>query len=154
MINAAELIDNLVAFLRDIPDLVAEMEGNPERIIAYHHRYPKQRSLEEAKHGMPAPGIMVAHLGPRPGSLGGVTMWHHRVSLYLRTRETFEGDPPGGYYRLWRLISDGIATSHQQPLLYAAIHPSCELVDLPEFGFQSDAEGLDYCECVLEFREK
>lgn len=96
MINAAELIDNLVAFLRDIPDLVAEMEGNPERIFAYHHRYPKQRSLDEAKHGMPAPGIMVAHLGPRPGSLGGVTMWHHRVSLYLRTRETFEGDPPGG----------------------------------------------------------
>jgi hypothetical protein len=42
MINPAELVDNLVAMLRSIPDLVAEMDGDPKRIYAYHDHYPKK----------------------------------------------------------------------------------------------------------------
>ena len=34
MINPAELVDNLVAMLPAIPDLVVEMDGDPERIYA------------------------------------------------------------------------------------------------------------------------
>ena len=60
MINPAELVDNLIALLRDIPELVAEMEGDAQRIFAYHDQYPKRSSLAAAIHEMPAPGIMAA----------------------------------------------------------------------------------------------
>jgi hypothetical protein len=110
VINPAELVDNLVALLRDIPELVAEMEGDEQRIFAYHDQYPKRASLAAAIHEMPAPGIMAAWQGTSPGSFGGVDVWRHQVTLYLRARETFDGDPPTAYYRLFRLITKGVPT--------------------------------------------
>jgi len=40
MIDTSDLVDNLVATLRDIPGLVDEMAGDPERIYAYRDQYP------------------------------------------------------------------------------------------------------------------
>jgi len=111
MINPAELVDNLVALLRDIPELVAEMGGDEQRIYAYHDQYPKRPSLAAAIHEMPAPGIMAGWQGTQPSSFGGVDVWRHQVTLYLRARETFDGDPPTAYYRLFRLITKGVPSS-------------------------------------------
>ena len=36
MIHPAELVDNLVALLRDVPELVSKMGGDEERIFAAH----------------------------------------------------------------------------------------------------------------------
>jgi len=153
MIDPAELVDNLVALLRDIPELVAEMEGDPQRIFAYHDQYPKRASLAAAIHDMPAPGIMVAWQGTSPGSFGGVDVWRHQVTLYLRARETFSGDPPTAYYRLFRLITKGVPASVGVPMLNATVHPACHPMDLPLIQRQTDAEGLDYFEAPLSFME-
>lgn len=153
MINPSELVDNLVALLRDIPELVAEMEGDAERIYAYHDQYPKRSSLAAAIHDMPAPGIMAAWQGTQPASFGGVDVWRHQVTLYLRARETFEGDPPTAYYRLFRLITKGVPASAGVRLLNASVHPSCHPMDLPLVQRQTDAEGLDYFEVPLSFME-
>jgi len=153
MIDPSELVDNLVALLRDIPELVAEMEGDEQRIFAYHDRYPKHSSLAEAIHQMPAPSIMVAWQGTSPGSFGGVDVWRHQVTLYLRARETFDGDPPTAYYRLFRLITKGVPASAGVPMLNAAVHSSCYPMDLPQIQRQTDAEGLDYFEVPLSFTE-
>lgn len=153
MINPAELVDRLVSLLREIPELVAEMEGDPERIYAYHDQYPKRSSLAQAIHDMPAPGIMVAWQGTAPGGFGGADVWVHRLALYLRARETLEGDPPTSYYRLFRLITRGVPLSAGVPLLYAAVHPNCYPMDVPSIERQTDAEGLDYFEVSVSFRE-
>jgi len=153
MINAAELVDNLVALLRDIPELVEEMEGDAERIFAYHDQYPKRASLAAAIHDMPAPGIMAAWQGTQPSSFGGVDVWRHQVTLYLRARETFDGDPPTAYHRLFRLITKGVPVSAGVPMLNATVHPSCQPMDLPLIQRQTDAEGLDYFEAPLSFME-
>ncbi len=153
MINPAELVDNLVALLRDIPELVAEMEGDVTRIFAYHDQYPKRASLAAAIHDMPAPGIMAAWQGTQPSNFGGVDVWRHQVTLYLRARETFEGDPPSGYYRLFRLITKGVPASAGVPLINATVHSSCYPMDLPLIQRQTDAEGLDYFEAPLSFME-
>ena len=108
MVDPSVLVDNLVAMLRDIQDLVLEMGGDPERIYAYHDQYPKQSSLAHAIHQMPAPSIMAVWQGTGPGSFGGMDVWKHQVTLYLRARETFDGDPPTAYYRLFRLITKGV----------------------------------------------
>jgi hypothetical protein len=153
MINPAELVDNLVALLRDIPELVTEMGGDEQRIFAYHDQYPKRASLAAAIHDMPAPATMVAWQGTQPGSFGGVDVWKHQVTLYLRARETFDGDPPTAYYRLFRLITKGVPTPVGVPLINATVHPSCYPMDLPLIQRQSDAEGLDYFEVPLSFME-
>ena len=152
MINPADLVDNLVALLRDIPDLVLEMDGLANRIYAYHDRYPKRVSLAAAIHEMPAPGIMAAWQGTSPGSFGGVDVWRHQVTLYLRARETAE-TPPTSYYRLFRLITKGVPTSAGVPMLNATVHPSCHPMDLPQIQRQTDAEGLDYFEVPMTFTE-
>ena len=72
MIDPSELVDSLVAMLRDIPELVLEMDGLADRIYAYHDQYPKRASLANAIHSMPAPGIMAVWQGTAPGSFGGV----------------------------------------------------------------------------------
>lgn len=153
MIDPSALIESLVTLLRDIPDLVAEMGGDPERIYAYHDQYPKRASLVNAIHTMPAPGIMAVWQGTAPGSFGSVDVWKQQVTLYLRAQETFDGNPPTAYYRLHRLILKGVPTSAGVPMLNLTIHPSCYPMDLPPIQRQTDAEGLDYFEVPITFTE-
>ena len=153
MIDPAELVDNLVALLRDIPDLVLEMGGLDDHIFAYHDSYPKRASLANAIHTMPAPGIMVVWQGTQPGAFGGMDVWKHQVTLFLRARETFEGDPPTAYYRLFRLITKGVPTAEGIAMINVTVHPSCYPMDLPMIQRQTDAEGLDYFEVPMTFTE-
>ncbi len=153
MIDPAELVDNLVATLRDIPDLVAEMTGDTERIYAYHDSYPKKVSLAHAIHQMQVPAIMAVWQGTAPGSFGGMDVWKHQLTLYLRARETLSGDPPTAYYRLFRLITKGIPAAQGIAMLNVTVHPSCYPMDLPMIQRQTDAEGLDYFEVPITFTE-
>jgi len=153
MIDASVLVDNLVSLLRDIPELVVEMNSDPDRIYAYHDQYPKRSSLALAIHQMPVPSILVAWQGTVPGSFGGNDVWKLQMSMYLRARETFDGDPPTAYYRLFRLITKGVPTSTGVPLLYSTVHPSCYPMDLPSIQRATDAEGLDYFEMTPSFVE-
>ncbi len=153
MINPAELVDNLVAMLRAIPDLVAEMDGDAERIYAYHDHYPKKASLAQAIHNMPAPAVMAVWQGTAPGTLGSVDVWKHQVTLYLRSREADDSAPPAAYYRLFRLITKGVPAGSEVPMLNATVHPSCYPMDLPQIQRQTDAEGLDYFEVPITFTE-
>ena len=153
MVDPSVLVDNLVAMLRDIQDLVLEMDGDPERVYAYHDQYPKQSSLAHAIHLMPTPSIMAVWQGTGPGTFGGMDVWKHQITLYLRARETFDGDPPTAYYRLFRLITKGVPASADVAMLNATVHPSCYPMDLPMIQRQTDAEGLDYFEVPITFTE-
>ena len=153
MIDPSEIVTNLVAMLRDVPELVAEVGGDPERIYPYHDQYPKNVSLVHAIHTMPAPSIMAVWQGTLPGSFGGMDVWKHQITLFLRAKETFGGDPPSSYYRLFRLLTKGVPAETGQPLLNATVHPSCYPMDLPMIQRQTDAEGLDYFEMPLSFTE-
>lgn len=153
MINAAEIVDALVALLRDIPDLVSEMDGDAGRIYAYHDQYPRRSSLAVAIHQMPVPGIMAVWQGTVAGTFGGMDVWKHQVTLYLRAREASGGDPPAAYYRLFRLITKGVPVSAGVPMMNAAVHLSCYPMDLPSIQRATDAEGLDYFEVPITFTE-
>ncbi|MBI4909915.1 MAG: hypothetical protein HY820_40225 [Acidobacteria bacterium] len=153
MIDPSTLIDSLVALLRDVPDLVMEVGGDPDRIYAYHDQYPKKSSLALAIHQMPSPSIMVAWQGTAPGNFGGNDVWKHQASLFLRARETFDGDPPTAYYRLFRLITKGVPESAGVPMINVTVHPSCYPMDVPSVQRATDAEGLDYFEVNMSFTE-
>jgi len=153
VIDASALVDSLVGLLRGIPELVAEMNGDEQRIYAYHDLYPKKVSLAFAIHQSPAPSIMVAWQGTAPGTFGGVDVWKHQLSLFLRSRETRDTDPPTAYYRLFRLITKGVPDSIGVPMLNATVHTSCYPMDLPSIQRATDAEGLDYFEVNMFFTE-
>jgi hypothetical protein len=154
LVNPSEIVEALITLLRDIPDLVAEIGGDPERIYAYHDRFPDKVSLEMAKYEMPAPGVMVAWQGTRLGDRGGFNAWKHDYSIYLRAKPE-SGNPPAGYYKLYRLIVKGVpASGDGQPLQYTTVHASCEpMDDIPPIQRQTDAAGVDYFEISMSFTE-
>jgi hypothetical protein len=153
MINPAELVDALVEKLRAIPELVLEMEGDPERISAYHDLYPKRVSLPLAIYEMPVPSILVAWQGTVPGSFGENEAWKHNLSLYLRARETFEGDPPTAYHRLFDLIVNGVPAEGALKMLYTTVHERCHPMDLPSIQRSTHEQGTDYFEVTVSFTE-
>jgi hypothetical protein len=153
MINPYELVENLVGMLRDIPELVEVMGGEPERIYAYHDQFPQDVSILRAIHQMPAPSVMAAWMGTSPGSFGGVEVWKHGVTLYLRAPESVPGDLPTAYYRLFRLITKGVPTATGVEMVQATVHESCYPMDLPLIQRQSDTEGVDYFEVPITFTE-
>jgi hypothetical protein len=151
MIDPSEIVNNLVAALQDIPELVSELGGDPERIYAYHDSYPKNISLAHAIHSMPAPALMAAWQGTASGALGGMDVWKHQITLFLRAKpEDWVGS---SYYRLFRLITKGVPVSAGVPMENATVHPSCYAMDQPRIERQTDAEALDYFEVPLSFTE-
>ena len=151
MIDPSEIVNNLVAMLRDIPDLVTELGGDPARVYAYHDSYPKNISLVHAIHNMPAPSMMAVWQGTAPGAFGGIDVWKHQITLFLRAKP--EATAGTAYYRLFRLITKGIPTAAGIAMENATVHASCHAMDLPQIQRQTDAEALDYFEVPLSFTE-
>ena len=144
MTNARELVDNFVALLRQIPELVAEMDGDSSRIRAYHDSFPEASSLESAVHTMQAPGILVAWMGEEPGSIGELQAYRQRLRVCIRARN---------YYKVCGLLRHGVPTSIGVPMIRATVHPSCLPMDLPRSERRTDAEQLDYFEVDVSFLE-
>ena len=107
MTNPAETVEALVAKLRAIPELVAEMEGDAARIYAYHDAHPRNVSLLSAVYEAPHPSIVVAWQRTSPGQFGRNEVWKHDLILYLRAREAPEA-PDSSYCRLFMLMVNGV----------------------------------------------
>lgn len=154
MVKPSAIADALVAALRDIPELVAEVGGDSQRIFAYHDRYPDRVSLELAKAELVGPCLMVAWQGTNLSNRDGHSAWSHRFSVIMRAKRE-AGQPPDGYYLLHNLIISGVpASGDGQEMQYATIHPDClPIDDGPEISRQSDAVGVDYFEVSLSFTE-
>jgi hypothetical protein len=151
MIDASEIVNNLVTMMRDVPDLVTAVGSDSSRIFAYHDSYPHNVSLAHALHQMPSPSLMVVWQGTQPGAFGGVDVWKHQIAMFLRAKE--EATAGTAYYKLFRLITKGVPTATGIALENATVHPSCYAMDLPSIQRQTDAEGLDYFEVTLSFTE-
>jgi hypothetical protein len=153
MIDPSVLVNAVVSTLRGIPELVQEMGGDDQKIYAYHDSYPKRVSLTHAVHTIPTPGIMAVWNGTGPSSQGAFDVWKHQVSLYIRSKHEYDGDPAAGYYKLFRLVTKGVPTGQEQPMLYLQAHPNFHPMDVPTIQRQTDAEALDYFEVPLTFTE-
>ena len=157
MIDPEEIVVNLVTLLRDIPALVAAMNGEADRIFSYRDEYPTSVSLALAVHEMPHPSTMAAWQRTSLGTLGNTIIWAHHISVYVRAGDTPVDDthPPLSYPGLLRLIARGVPVTlgDGQPMLYTTVHPSCQPMELLDFGRQTAPEGLDYFELTLSFAE-
>ena len=96
---------------------------------------------------------MAVWQGTASGAFGGVDVWKHQVTLYLRAPEILDGDPPTAYYQMFRAITKSVPASSDVPMNVVTVHPSCYPMDLPSIARQTDAEGLDYFEVAVTFTE-
>jgi len=151
MINPAEILDALIAKLREIEDLVAEMDGDETRIYAFHNLYPKESNLTNAIFTQPVPSIMAVWNGTGPGNFGRNEAWKHQFTLYLRARETSEAT--ASYARLFRLLTKGVPASTGLALQYSTIHEHCLPMDTPTIARDTDQESLDYFAVSITFTE-
>jgi hypothetical protein len=154
LVDAAEIVGNLVDLLRDIPDLVEAMNGDAAKIYAYEDRYPKNNSLERAKGLVPSPGIMIGFEGSGPARYGEQEVWEYRLSASFRAAVD-AGDPtPSGYYRLFRLLVKGVPSSGDGTAMqYRTVHESCMPMGTPMMDRKIDINGNDYFEVSLSFIE-
>ena len=107
MIEPSQLVDRIVVLLQSIQDLAAAV-GGPQNIRAHYDAYPVQ-SLGDAVYEMTPPGILVVWDGTSPAGMGTREVWQHQFRLILRAKtESVAGWAPNGYYRLWKLIVDGV----------------------------------------------
>lgn len=157
MIKPDDLLDNLVAALQAVPDLVRAMGSEADRIFAYKDVYPVSNSLRDAIMTLRSPSIMVAWNG---ASLAGeIQRWRHRIGIYVRAGLEVAEDPedddvtPLGFngicYHLW----NGRKTSSDLPIKYLTIHASCNPMNPAEITRVVDEQGIDYFEFATSFDE-
>lgn len=152
MLNPALILDSFVAKLQAIPELVAEMGGDAERISGYHDAFPLKASLAVSIHEMPSPGILVAWTGTAPTGEG--RRWKHGYSVFIRSGRAQADDAGkhGTEYFFW-LIVNGVPEGCAHSLLYEQVHASCEPMDVPSVVRDKDAEAVDFLHLSTAFDE-
>lgn len=144
MIPGNDITDRLVDLLRKIPELVADMDGDPSRIVAYKDNYPAASSLTKAIYEMKVPSILATWQATTPADFEEMTKWSHQVTLFIRCRD---------YAQIFRHIVRGTPVPGDLPLISFTVHEACYPMDVPSIQRQRDEEGLDYFEMPIVFKE-
>ena len=160
MTDPTEIAANLVAFLQDIPELVASMDGDAGAIAAFQDAYPA-RNLQQAIHEMPVPGILIAWMSTELAGRGGdQEVWKHRFSLEMRVGEAKADDAEGTartYPALMRLVLSGEPATlgaRNLPMIFQTVHDGCLPMDPPTPTRVQTPEGLEYFEFNILFADK
>jgi len=157
MINPAHILDRLVAVLRDIPALVVEMGGDESRIRAYHDAYPTTTSYELAVARAPSPSIVVVWNGTGPDNMGQLLVWRHDFSLFVRARRPPAGAGAAaetGFYKIHESLVEGVpAHGNGLRLVDYQILDGLYPMEPPSMERRSDAEGVNFFEVVISFKE-
>ncbi len=162
MIDGRMLVDTLVDALRTVPDLLAAVGDDEEKIYAYHDSYPDSIDIEQARRLMPVPSVMASYGGLQWGG-DSTDPWEHVVQLDLRIgRETapVEGEETPedettarGYSRMIRALTKARPAGWDVELIHGSVLASCYPPQVQSIQRQSDREGVDYFEVLMNFRE-
>lgn len=155
MTNPADILAQFIVLLRAIPELVAAMNDDDQRIAVYGGKYPAENSLARAIDKLQAPGILVAYMGTGLGSLGQGESENHLFSIYGRAAEESADDAPAGYYQIGRLLVDGTPSGQEQKMQLLTVHTDCyPMRRESRWERRSDIEQVDYFEMQISFSER
>ncbi len=162
MIDGAVLIDELLDLLRTVPDLLAAVGDDEDKIYSYHDSYPERIDIEQARRLMPVPSVMVSYRGLQWGG-DRTDPWEHVIEIDLRIgKETLlgEGEEPDpgettarGYYRMIRALTKGKPAGWDVELTHGTVIESCYPAQVQSIQRQGDREGVDYFEVLMSFTE-
>jgi hypothetical protein len=116
MLNGDTLLDAIVAKYRDIPELVAALDGDPERIFAYKDDFPGAASVSDVLWTLANKQVMVVYQGFSYVRWGSGMAQEHRFSIYARIASIY-----------WYLFQDGVpAHGSGLPIQYEEIVFGCD----------------------------
>lgn len=147
MVNITNLLDGIVAALRDIPALMEKFNGEPNNIYTYVPSYPANMQYFKAKYAM-APGtVMIAHRDYGPGQRNE-GYYRHRIE------QVYMPGPGQDVYEVIHQLSDGIVASCNLPFKLCQIHDQIYTpVDQVRGSWVTNPEKMDTHETVLFYSE-
>ncbi len=142
MENPDTLVDAVRDKLKALADLVALVDGNPDRILSYEDG---DVAIGAAVYEMQSPSIVVAWLGNDEADEGNAR-FVHRIAVYFRL----------GAQRLgaaFLAMCNSVAASDSQKFTEAEFHPSFVLRGLPVFSREQDEDGTEYPVVTMRFED-
>ncbi len=149
MIAPTEVRDALVAALRAVPELVAQMKGDAGRIAGYEDVYPQNTNLPAAIYGMVQPSILVAYEAWGAAEFGGGQPMKHRLMVCVKPATDTS------YSDLTALLVNGVPAGQPLPLITTTIHDGLDPMRVEgECSRELDADGVEYWTLNVSFIEK
>jgi hypothetical protein len=147
LVSFIELTNTLAATLRNIPELVELLEGDPSAIVAYIDINPDSNSIGAAIYGM-KPGTVLVGWVETFFSKGEMEAWLHRVVIFVRAAR---GASP---LDLILAIVNGIPNPGDgQRWRYCPLMPGLLPTNVVEITRPTDEEGIDYHSIMTETQE-
>ncbi len=152
MLESAIIADEVVRALQSIPDLMALMDSDPSRIVAFHFLYGQDYDLKTFLYQMVAPSIaVVSEGGPFGGNFDGSTVWKYRIAIYFRASNVAGQIDAASYEHLWVLAMNSPIYGGAQNIRYTrlniknSLQEDClDIADLPTAPvLMRDEDGMD-----------
>ena len=151
MISTSILRAQLVAAIRGISDVVAELNNDPENVVEYIEK--ENGDLYSTVNGRREPALIVVYTGFH-WSGHQMTAWQRNFSIFVKAK----GDPAD----LVEKLLDGVTTASGFPagkaLLYLVIHPAYNSMNMPNFERRSivvdEKTNYDFWELTISFSSR
>jgi hypothetical protein len=161
MLDPDVVLSSVLASLQSIPELAAEL-GAPAipatQSITGHFFYSgEENSLIRALSQMRSPSILVAYLDYIGGNIDGMTVWKHRLNLYIRPRnKASNGGSASAQHLWWLAMNYPISVPERAPnIRYIELaNYNLQLMDQPPLLHQTDEMGQDFFISTMVFPEK
>ena len=155
MINPSDIVNQLVAALQAIPQLVAQLGGSASNIYPYKDSPPQESSLSRAIYEMTSPSVMVAWMGSNPSGQEGLGLFSHAVSLYVRADDATTAPGTPTFANVITAIVNGTPTGWTDRLLMSSWFGNrLEPMEVPTIRRIHDEEGtIDLFELATQFTE-
>src|SRR5678815_1104345 len=162
MIDPDLVLSAVVSAFRSIPLLVAEMADDPLNIYGHSYGYGSEQSLAPAITSMTSPSILVAYLDLIGGQFSGMTLWKHRLDIFIRPKNqamgrvggpssTVPASPP---HLFWLMMNQPVNAGPDN-IRYTELIPGLHMLDaMPSLTHQTDENGADFFIGHMVFPEK
>jgi hypothetical protein len=161
MLDPDVVLSSVVASLQSIPQLATEL-GAPiipptESITGHFYFSGEENSLIRTLGMMKSPSITVTYLDYIGGNFDGMTVWKHRLNMYLRPRnKASNGNAASGLHLWWMAMNLPISVPEVAPNIryVELVNHNLQLMDTPSLIRHSDELGQDFFQSTIVFSEK
>ena len=98
MLDPDAVLCAVLSALRSIPELVAEMGGDPSAIYGHKYLSGEEHTLARSIQNMQVPGILIAYRqlqGGGAAGFDGAALWRHHLQAVFRARNAAQGTVNG-----------------------------------------------------------
>jgi hypothetical protein len=162
MLDPDVVLNSVLASLQSIPELVAELGGPAipatDSITGHYFFSGQENALSRALAQMRSPSLMVAYLDYVGGNFNAMTVFKHRLNMFIRPRNkaALNGGGAASAQHLWWMAMNLPVSA---PIVAANIryvnlaNGNLDLMDLPTLQHRPDESNQDFFVSTLVFPE-